>query len=554
MALGIFRELIQNSFDASASWINFAIQDSPDGDSVAVSANDNGSGMSRDVLENKLLSLGGSHKEGSSVGGFGYAKTIILFAHLKYEIRTGSLLVIGSGGDYSIRESESPVKGTHIRVWLYREGSWNADRLSQVVTDYASYITVSRSFSVFLNNRKLNSQFTDFKFLNKTTLGSVLFNEVESSNHTLIVSMRGLPMYVHRSYAGNGVAYQGVLELAGDSLSMLTANRDGLRSQYWSELDRVLQQMADNRSALKQGKIVKLRMNRLAQQLVAVEQSGLSVGAGPTRSLDSSNLTGIDKLELELPDVVNDYYPSNFDLRIQTKAEFSTSEIVKLVKTKWMKDLSWAWKLAVYSVLRSSAGSSLINLTWAPVNPHIEESEIDFSSVKDLVDKVQWFYNEKLVVIGFVISEDLEGLCVNSSNEITILVNPRFFDPASFGNADLNCKMIELMDVAWHEVSHINNGAHNEAFVLTELKTRRAWRRMFNFEFVELITGVAGRHASASANRRNSKSRNTVNKSTDDKQKVVSTDPRSNEVSPKAKSAKAETVKIKRSPKRKTRS
>lgn len=149
-----FRELVQNCFDAGARNIDFMIKEFDAAcNSVTVRCDDDGCGMTRHVLENGLLSLGGSSKPAGAVGGFGIAKQLLFFAHQSYTISTGSHYVHGSGGQYTLQEC-APVKGTAIAVWMEQE---SASVLCQTLRRYASFLSPTLNLRLTLNGEALGN-------------------------------------------------------------------------------------------------------------------------------------------------------------------------------------------------------------------------------------------------------------------------------------------------------------------------------------------------------------------------------------------------------------
>jgi hypothetical protein len=74
------REIVQNSADAGASKIDFEVTDG------RLVASDNGSGLTVDQFQERMLTLGASEKEVGAVGGFGAAKKVLLFAHNEWSV------------------------------------------------------------------------------------------------------------------------------------------------------------------------------------------------------------------------------------------------------------------------------------------------------------------------------------------------------------------------------------------------------------------------------------------------------------------------------------
>jgi hypothetical protein len=90
----LVREFCQNAADGGANKIDFHLTNNPNGTVTLVVAN-NGRPMDRDTLEHKLLTLGGTSKEGdtTNTGGFGVAKSLLYYCHRTYQITTGDWLV-----------------------------------------------------------------------------------------------------------------------------------------------------------------------------------------------------------------------------------------------------------------------------------------------------------------------------------------------------------------------------------------------------------------------------------------------------------------------------
>ena len=71
------------------------------GENTQIAVSNDGQPMSKDILIDKFLTLGGSAKD-DGVGDFGKAKELLVCCHLHWSIRTGSLLAEGEGGEYEL--------------------------------------------------------------------------------------------------------------------------------------------------------------------------------------------------------------------------------------------------------------------------------------------------------------------------------------------------------------------------------------------------------------------------------------------------------------------
>jgi hypothetical protein len=126
-----WREAIQNSVDAGATKLTCCAEKLPDGN-VRVSITDNGQGMSREILLDKFLVLGGTTKGAGSgsTGGFGKAKELLILPWLGWEIQTLGLTVTGENISYEVRETPH-FAGTRLTV-IMPENASSAERATTV--------------------------------------------------------------------------------------------------------------------------------------------------------------------------------------------------------------------------------------------------------------------------------------------------------------------------------------------------------------------------------------------------------------------------------------
>lgn len=462
-----FRELIQNSYDAGASNIDFTI--SSESDAYVIKCVDNGSGMNRDILENVLLCLGGSKKENNAVGGFGYAKSLLFFAHLGYSIRTQDCCVTGSGGDYQIGAGFKFVRGTQIEVRMAKESSSPELDLMNSLYGYAKYLNVPRSLVLSANGSKIDAQFLDYDCSLETKLGQFSFKETaDAGSSKVIVSVRGLPMFVQNVYSSGQASFAGLLELSGDTFELLTANRDGLKYGHASDLTQIIQKMTENRASLKLGTPIVVRLNRTESRDARHRLRDIA-SAATCRSPEH----GIKQIH----DYVNVEYPSNFNVRLhavvgnaraKAAGTVSVTEVVSLLKKVWIKSLAQSWKSAVYKVLATQhfqqAGMLMYYKGAAVIPTALEYCKYD-------ADDVEFYFSGIRVSVGFVLANGIEGLNTrtNSGGDIQILINPGMYDKQFLYG--------DITDLAIHECAHIRVSGHNEGFVDEDMKIRRSLRR-----------------------------------------------------------------------------
>jgi ssRNA-specific RNase YbeY (16S rRNA maturation enzyme) len=241
------REIMQNCIDApGCNKIDIVTTPSFEKEYI-ISVTNNGIPMTRDILENKFLSLGESGKrfEGS-VGGFGKAKELIAFCHKAWTIRTGNLVCTGEGGDYQIIETKDYFHGTRTEVII--DESWVMDRLISWANkaDWSGTLTI--------NGEVIPTNFGAGKLRKEFNWGKVYTKGVCNgmSSH-LIARVNGMPMFHQYINYPDGVI---VIELTDSRI--LQSNRDNLVWEAQRELNKFIEDVSMSKSAaFKESKNVK---------------------------------------------------------------------------------------------------------------------------------------------------------------------------------------------------------------------------------------------------------------------------------------------------------
>lgn len=131
-----WREYFQNSTDAGAKTISITIgsgvpkgfhNNDPSAKEITrVIFEDDGTGMSMDVVHNVYFSAGASTKRGQDVvGGFGRARILQAFSQVRYSIRTQDLLVEGDGSYYKAYPVEEATR--RLALWARNQRIRAAD-------------------------------------------------------------------------------------------------------------------------------------------------------------------------------------------------------------------------------------------------------------------------------------------------------------------------------------------------------------------------------------------------------------------------------------------
>lgn len=474
-----FRETGQNGSDAGAKNIRYEIVDC--GDYIKVVCFDDGHGMTKDILLRKFLVMGGSHKQEGSVGGFGYAKSIILFCHSFYRIHTTDQMLTGGYGRYSDPVDSVMLNGTQIEVHISKDGT-SVYTLENKLREWVGNSSLKNT-KVFLNNEELDQvKVSKLKFQNNTKIGHLSFSPIVdgySYYSTLWVRMRGMAMFSKIVYS-NSQHFDGYIDLdAESSLDCLTANRDGLKPIYDQGLSSLLQQLSDEMTSYQISNMESFQINESVKRLKETTEESESIpfsqdsmfdykeerkerkrnkhqqemqvimGETQLNEILSSERQQKALLSDKINDIINkisDYkYPDNFGIFINDLKGKKEREIlkeykkaVKFLNQSRLQKQSYLWISVVKEVLKAAKNGNLIS---------IQEQKNDF------------FYNGKQIDYGVVLSNDNDVLGCNSETKKShsICYNPLLFKEKQFTRAD-------MLYIAIHEVVHLVCKEHNESF------------------------------------------------------------------------------------------
>ena len=316
-----WRELFQNSVDAGSKTIDITVSMEPGKGSfgrdrvvdevIRVNFNDDGCGMTQDVLDNVYFRLGESTKReaGGSVGGFGRARLMLAYANVRYSLLTGDRAVEGDGPHYAhqnvaemaeslaaladrIRQ-ESPddqrvadllagetrlraiaarggVKGCHFQVDINPKeypdrpnANPSVDKLMRTLSEYLK--TSQVPCKVIVNGEERKERL--LKGPARRTLSATLEDGTEqqfATVHTsqgekasfkrqVIVRVDGATMFTTHISSDVQVVIELDKALARD---VLTSNRDSFREPYAAAFDVLKEELIlDVKSALEKDKV-----------------------------------------------------------------------------------------------------------------------------------------------------------------------------------------------------------------------------------------------------------------------------------------------------------
>lgn len=234
----LIRELTQNSVDAKATTLDINFNASTN----VLSFTDNGTGMSRTILEDVFLQFGASHKTENSVGGMGKAKELIIASWSSWSIQTNGILAQGSHNEYNI--SEVPfVKGTSIILTLSDELFMSEN----IIKDF--YRKCQIAPSVYYNGELLSEK----TVLTSKELSTIegfgkLYKGSQSSSYTYV---RANGVFMFSEYVEGNIPF--IFELT-NSAGCMSAGRDGFVGDYYSKFSKLAREINFNGSSFKEFK------------------------------------------------------------------------------------------------------------------------------------------------------------------------------------------------------------------------------------------------------------------------------------------------------------
>jgi hypothetical protein len=244
------RELFQNSVDAGATKFILAF----DYNEREIIAIDDGCGMNEDIIRNRLLVMGGSHKDKpDAIGAFGHAKILIYFSWESYEIRTTNIRVFGKSNRYSIEYLDDTINGTVSTVKIADaedfQRIYRAVRTFFLKCDTNVDVTLVKidgdddSAELVKQNLKILQPIPiQSKFMN-INIGTS-FGVSEWNNQYVYVRSNGVYMFENWS---NVLKNPIIVETIGSARDLFTQNRDSLKREYGEEFQTLISKInADN--------------------------------------------------------------------------------------------------------------------------------------------------------------------------------------------------------------------------------------------------------------------------------------------------------------------
>jgi len=234
----LIREFIQNSVDAGSTKIHFEF----DEDNRSLTVQDDGCGMSREILVNALLTMSGSFKGDNSIGGFGAAKEILLFQHFEYRVTTRKdgivSAVIGRQLDYEFVDGvEIDGDGTVFTILFDKD--YDISSFEYTAQNYLSDCETTQE--IFWNGNKIDTYSKRGEFIDKGLDWAKIYISPNEYANCAKIRINGVKMF--DVWIGD-MEYDVIVEITKPSLEILTVNRDGFVWAYQRQLSNLIYQIS----------------------------------------------------------------------------------------------------------------------------------------------------------------------------------------------------------------------------------------------------------------------------------------------------------------------
>lgn len=476
-----FREFLQNSVDAKSKNIEFKLHEKEG--KIFFECRDDGCGMTEDIIQNKLLTLGETSKAAGQTGGFGVAKILIYFCHIAYEIYTLNNVVRGSGGSYDIEKSGNFVQGCHAIVELNKEVMYPN---SYVDIKYLETRLLAEIMASYLPNVKITVNDREVKAEEKA--GRKICELPEITIHKKLgvpscyasVRVNGLHMFDHYMESQK---FKLTLELKSYSVDVLTTNRDGFKGDCRDTIAKAIAEICSDPSKSKENKTNFYKGKTIRKS--PITQDTL------TKLSDSLNtkLSGVSSEEISKvieTEIYNTISAAGLTLE-QAKEE--VKELTNLVQnqiqtgSKVNLQIFDLQSVLAYNVYIMTIGKFKKTPTqWEPAKFNDKQKNLLalWGKIVGLVLRDSGNGNKKYDV-GYVFDDGTQGEAtlalyqqLNLHGEVldVFYLNPCSYGDQKFFPASQDRKqevLMWLLALAIHEVAHyIGYSGHNSSFVSAE--------------------------------------------------------------------------------------
>ena len=437
----LWREIYQNSIDAGSS----EIQVSFNKEERSITVTDNGCGMSLEILTEKLLALGGTHKAEGSTGAFGKAKELELFAHKKYIVHTHNLLLVGSGDNYTITETEDYFDGTSITIYIQEEEDFGylCDRAKNVAQK------IETSTTIYVEGNLIECAYPKGEFRKTLEVGDIYVNEdLHTSSYTQ-VRMNGIWMFEH--YVGPELPYI-TLELSSDSIQAMTSNRDGLKDDSLRSANEFFHKLAaDRKSSLFPDKeLITLKARGTDGEKIQVTDDDISFMERRASATNEQFLEALAKF----------YAVNSMDTDEKLARMRLTAEDVDRYDYTQLKFFGFRWDtIHKFEKGQEKQAHDFLDGSTAKARKAKTLLTMWGETIKQIMIDNRWYHQ---FTIGFCWDENQAASLEKKGMELFFYLNPSILEKYSLMNKKLLVR--KLRQLASHEVTHLNNEYHDEYF------------------------------------------------------------------------------------------
>jgi len=505
-----WREFFQNSVDAGARNIKIDLVDMGNR-KIHVGFDDDGCGMTREVLESVYFQLGATTKDsGASVGGFGRARILTCFSMESYSIHTLNSLVQGNGGAYEVADVD-PRKGCLVQVEMENES------FSILEGALHSYLGMSQlACNVTINGNPWKTwsyrrQQTRTLDINDGSFADVYVNK-SAPDHRLLIRVNGTVMYSHSIRAKAQVIVEINPYMARE---VLTSNRDGMHDKYRAILDSFIEELSINtlssldkkikrkddiaygggfvctRSRHKAPPLAAAALSKMDHQPLAVATgvgSGITLFSPTVQSITTASPSGGKSAVVRISEVIGG--PTQPETQPVEAASYSLAENLAGTKKEKVGD-KFAVDLPDVHIVDETDNEKVRRVieSYNPKNWTIQETQGKTyrkggslykllllwkiacqESIDALIESVPTI-KEVYWSFGWIFSDTIAGRCSSVGNGKILLINPVKSDGNMAFSIVSKKDRKKIMAIAKHEVAHIIANSHDEEYasLLTDI-------------------------------------------------------------------------------------
>jgi len=461
----IVREALQNSLDARSTRIKMTV--SEDG---VFEIDDDGVGMAAERMVSALLTFGGSEKEEGSVGGFGEAKVVLLFAHANFYIHSRDNQVLGRVLNYDLTKADFR-QGTLIRIKFHEEYRFQYRRF----LDSARQVLRESEFSIPVTlNGESEAGTRKGRCVRSFPWGKIFCSKLPGQTaHYSLVRSGGLCMFRH--YVG-AMDKSIVVEVTASPKEVFVATRDRLVDPHSKTLQEVFNELVVDRHSF--GRKGNSRVLFTGEK-GAIDDLVSAATANPDdrQSLEKLMATVVTNMRSVLDESVQPKRsrggaPADIQRAVGVLNEVVGRMPLAPAQISFIK--SNAQEIAT-RVCRHTFDFliHIENTRYAKIPIRFEPSNL---SAKNHYIAQLWKHCVKLVLranginsrfrIGWVLNETEAALRVagsGSDNIPAFLLNPDFKDLRE-RSSSRKALFFHLLQVACHEVTHAFHVFHDESF------------------------------------------------------------------------------------------